>query len=110
MIEGPKAPIQRVTYVLGAGFAAPLGLPVMASFPANADDLHFEDQERHAGVDEVSRRIHQCWAAEKCFETDLSPWRGVSQSPRWSSWGRRMRRSSLSSRAACGAEGAGAHA
>ncbi len=39
--------IQRVAYLLGAGFSAPLGLPVMSNFLAKAKDLYFEDQERY---------------------------------------------------------------
>lgn len=44
---GRTVSIQRVAYLLGAGFSAPLGLPVMSNFLAKAKDLYFEDQERY---------------------------------------------------------------
>jgi hypothetical protein len=63
--------IQRVVYLLGAGFSAPLGLPVMANFLAKAKDLYFEDQERYPHFREVFERIREFSVAKNYFEADL---------------------------------------
>ena len=38
--------MEKVCYILGAGFSAPLGLPVMTNFLARAKDLYAQEPER----------------------------------------------------------------
>ncbi len=43
----------RVVYLLGAGFSAPLGLPVMSNFLMKSKDMYFSDPERFSTFKEV---------------------------------------------------------
>ena len=36
--------MEKITYVLGAGFSAPLGIPVMRDFLTKSKDLYFPTQ------------------------------------------------------------------
>lgn len=38
---------EKVVYILGAGFSAPLGLPVMSNFLVKSKDLYFSDTEKY---------------------------------------------------------------
>ena len=35
--------MEKVVYILGAGFSAPLGLPVISNFYEKSKDLYFSD-------------------------------------------------------------------
>ena len=37
--------MERVVYLLGAGFSAPLGLPVMSNFLEKSKYMYFEESE-----------------------------------------------------------------
>ncbi len=61
----------HVVYLLGAGFSAPLGLPVMSDFLMRAKDLYFEKQP---GVDyfkEIFDTIEDLSGVRKYFEADI---------------------------------------
>ena len=45
--------MEKVTYILGAGFSAPLGLPVMQDFLAKSKDLYFSDPRRYRHFERV---------------------------------------------------------
>ncbi len=49
--------MDKVVYILGAGFSAPLGLPVMSNFIGKAKDLYFSDTTKYEHFDDVFRRI-----------------------------------------------------
>jgi len=37
--------LEKVVYLLGAGFSAPLGLPVMSNFLEKSKDIYFADPQ-----------------------------------------------------------------
>ncbi len=39
--------MDKVVYFLGAGFSAPLGLPVMRDFLIKSKDMYFENPDRY---------------------------------------------------------------
>jgi hypothetical protein len=59
--------VDRVVYLLGAGFSAPLGLPVMSNFLMKSKDL-FEPQQTFIIVSQESVEMpddHVCYAMPK---------------------------------------------
>lgn len=48
---------KRVVYILGAGFSAPLGVPVMSNFVDKARLLHREDEKKYEYFEEVISSI-----------------------------------------------------
>jgi len=61
---------EKVVYILGAGFSAPLGLPVMSNFISKARILYNEDRERYNHFLEVLK-MAEIAIAKNYFETDL---------------------------------------
>jgi hypothetical protein len=55
--------MERVTYLLGAGFSAPLGLPIMSNFLSKAKDMYFGADEQNyryfrsilGGIDKMAK-------------------------------------------------------
>ena len=62
---------ERVVYILGAGFSAPLGLPVMSNFLVKAKDLYFRDPDKFTSLEPVLAAIHRMHAAKTYYSTDL---------------------------------------
>jgi hypothetical protein len=70
----------RIVYVLGAGFSAPLGLPVVSNFIQKACDIYARDHNRYQDfgqiyemIDEMSGRVkHYYTLAERNVEEILS--------------------------------------
>lgn len=63
--------MNKVTYIIGAGFSAPLGLPVMSNFLIKSKDMYFEKPEKFKHFQEVFRLINQMAVCKNYFETDL---------------------------------------
>lgn len=61
----------RILYVLGAGFSAPLGLPVMSNFLSRSRDLYFRDRDRFAGFQKVYDTIADLSVIKNTFRADL---------------------------------------
>ncbi len=64
--------MENVVYLLGAGFSAPLGLPLMGNFLVKAKDMYWQhpDQFRHfSKVLDTIQKMHVC---KSYFESDLS--------------------------------------
>ena len=57
--------------MLGAGFSAPLGLPVVKDFFTRAKDLYFTDTERYRYFREVFQRIDELARVKNYFTSDL---------------------------------------
>ncbi len=51
--------MDNVVYILGAGFSAPLGLPVMSNFIEKAKDLYALDRKKYSHFDKVLTRIRE---------------------------------------------------
>lgn len=63
---------ENVVYILGAGFSAPLGLPVIANFLSRSKDLYAEYPERFAHFKEVFALVQELSAAKNYYSIDLS--------------------------------------
>lgn len=63
--------MERVVYLLGAGFSAPLGIPVMSNFLIKSRDLYRLDQTRYAHFKEVFDTISELSVIETFYSADL---------------------------------------
>lgn len=61
----------KVMYILGAGFSAPLGLPVMGDFLNRSKDLHAAHPERFKHFSKVFQEIGRMAQAKNYLEIDL---------------------------------------
>lgn len=63
--------MEKVVYILGAGFSAPLGLPVMSNFVEKSKDQYFSDPENFAFFQDVFDAIDKLQKTKSYYETDL---------------------------------------
>jgi hypothetical protein len=63
--------MDKVVYFLGAGFSAPLGLPVMSNFLIKSKDMYFAAPTGLAHFNEVFEMIKEMSVSKNYFETDL---------------------------------------
>lgn len=63
--------MDKVVYILGAGFSAPLGLPVMSNFLVKAKDVYFSDPQKYRLFQEVFRTIDKLSIVKNYFSSDL---------------------------------------
>jgi len=61
----------RVVYILGAGFSASLGLPVMSNFLMKSKDVYSSDPERIRYFEEVFNAIAEMSVAKNYYDADL---------------------------------------
>jgi len=61
----------RIVYLLGAGFSAPLGLPVMSNFLEKSKDLYFSDPQRYQYFNYVLKEIAKMSVVKNYYSTDL---------------------------------------
>jgi hypothetical protein len=62
---------ERIVFILGAGFSAPLGIPVMSNFLPVARDLYASGQPDYADFDQVFKRIRALSQIKNYFRVDL---------------------------------------
>jgi hypothetical protein len=63
--------MEKVVYLLGAGFSAPLGIPVMNSFLTRSKDLYFTDPARFSHFQEVFDTINELSVIKNYYSADL---------------------------------------
>ena len=63
--------MDRVAYVLGAGFSAPLGLPLMRNFISLSKDLYFRDLERYSHFLPIFDAIDRLSKIKNYYSADL---------------------------------------
>jgi hypothetical protein len=63
--------MERVVYILGAGFSAPLGLPVMRNFRHMSQDMYFFDTARYNYFLDVFNTIGGMSLMKNFFNADL---------------------------------------
>jgi hypothetical protein len=63
--------MDKVTYILGAGFSAPLGLPVMSNFLIKSKDLYFQDTEKYSHFKSVFNTIKELSVCKNYYDTNL---------------------------------------
>ena len=73
----------RILYVFGAGFSAPLGLPVMSNFLSRSKDLYFRDRERFAGFQKVYDAIAELSGIKTRFAPTCTTSRRFFRSWKW---------------------------
>src|SRR5947207_11371211 len=63
--------MEHVVYVLGAGFSAPLGLPVIRNFLLRAKDIYFSNTTQYGYFSDVFKRIDDLARLKNVFAADL---------------------------------------
>jgi hypothetical protein len=63
--------MEKVVYLLGAGFSAPLGLPVMSNFLTKSKDMYYENPNNYPHFQEVFDTIKEMSFIKNYFSTDL---------------------------------------
>jgi len=63
--------MEKVVFLLGAGFSAPLGIPVMSNFLTRSKDLYFTHPERFAHFNEVFETINELSVIKNYYFSDL---------------------------------------
>ena len=69
--ETPLTIMNNTLYIFGAGFSAPLGLPLMNNFLVKSKDLYFKDKSKYAYFDEVFNLIDEMSVSKNYYNTDL---------------------------------------
>lgn len=64
--------MENVVYFLGAGFSAPLGLPVMSSFLEKAKDIYFVDMVKDEIYEKAFELLNNLHKIKSDLNTDLS--------------------------------------
>lgn len=62
---------QNVLYILGAGFSASLGLPVMSNFIAKSKDMYAMDSTSYAHFSDIYKDINRLSRAKLYMNCDL---------------------------------------
>ncbi len=62
---------EKIVYLLGAGFSAPLGLPVMSNFFFKSRDQYFQDPENYSYFTKVFEIIRKLGDVKNYFKADL---------------------------------------
>ena len=63
--------MERVVYFLGAGFSAPLGLPVMSDFLMKSKDMYALQPENYGSFQDVFKTIERLSFAKNYYKADL---------------------------------------
>jgi len=62
---------ERVAYVLGAGFSAYAGVPVMNNFYFKAQDMRYGEPAKYAHFDRLFGQVARLSAGKNYFSSDL---------------------------------------
>lgn len=63
--------MEKVVYFLGAGFSAPMGIPIIKDFLLKSKDLYFENPTKYAHFKRIFNKIYKMHIAKTYYETDL---------------------------------------
>lgn len=63
--------MERICYILGAGFSAPLGLPLMSNFLEKSKDMFLQQKDKYRNFMEVFDRIINMHSAKTYYNSDL---------------------------------------
>lgn len=63
--------MEKVTYIIGAGFSAPLGLPVMRNFLFKSRDMYFSDKVKYEYFSNVFESISKLSVIKNYYNADL---------------------------------------
>ncbi len=62
--------MEKVVYILGAGFSAPLGLPVISNFLERAKNMYFSDTEKYKYFKDIFDKIKNMAAVKNYYDSD----------------------------------------
>lgn len=63
--------MEKIVYLLGAGFSAPLGLPLASNFLEKSKDLYFHDTKKYSHFEQVFKKIDEMHKSKTYYQTDL---------------------------------------
>jgi hypothetical protein len=63
--------MERIVYLIGAGFSAPLGLPIMSNFLEMSKDMYFDKPERFEYFKTVLNSINRLSTIKNYYQSDL---------------------------------------
>jgi hypothetical protein len=63
--------MENIVYLLGAGFSAPLGLPVISNFLTTARDIYYSDPVKYKEMNHVLTTINAMHTALSYYKVDL---------------------------------------
>lgn len=63
--------MDKVVYIVGAGFSAPLGVPTMGNFLFKSKDLYFSDVEKYKHFEQVFNVINRLSVTKNYYDSDL---------------------------------------
>jgi hypothetical protein len=63
--------MEKITYLLGAGFSAPAGLPLMNNFILKAKDVYYSDSEKYKHFLKIFEKIEGLSKIKNFFASDL---------------------------------------
>jgi hypothetical protein len=63
--------MDKVAYIIGAGFSAPLGIPTMGNFLFKSKDLYFSDVEKYKHFEQVFDAINKLSITKNYYDSDL---------------------------------------
>lgn len=63
--------MEKVVYFLGAGFSAPLGIPVMKNFFEKSKDIYFSDKQKYKGFLDVINTFNKFNLVKSFYNTNL---------------------------------------
>lgn len=63
--------MEKITYILGAGFSAPAGLPLMNNFILKAKDLYYDNPEKYKYFLRIFNKIEELSKIKNFFKADL---------------------------------------
>ena len=63
--------MEKVVYLLGAGFSAPLGLPVISNFREKSQDVYLSDKFKYGYFEDVFKAIQDLAAVKNVYRSDL---------------------------------------
>jgi len=69
--QAEESVTDEVVYLLGAGYSASLGLPVMSNFLMRSKDISFSDPERFSNFKEVFDTIKELSYSKNYYDADL---------------------------------------
>lgn len=63
--------MEKVVYILGAGFSAPMGLPVMSNFIFKAKDMFFANPKKYSYFEQVFAEIDRASKIKNYFKANM---------------------------------------
>lgn len=63
--------MEKIVYIVGAGFSAPVGLPVMANFLGKSKDMFAREPDRYRHFQDIFKTIDAMHKCKPYFDADL---------------------------------------